>query len=235
MRLQNNNKSIDYISLRRELIKNGLIDITKLFSIDTVNLLSEEMNFLLEGHSRRNDFFSSHTEMTPRNMNTVGEKLIKKYGKHINNFYFSKETKYIISCVAGEIVSDLPWTGERYVVNALLKQNDTHGWHWDDYSYALVFIPESPQEQNGGLLECVPHTYWNKSNPNINKIVSEQVVGTYYFRPGSFYLMKSDTTLHRVTPILNGERRLSLAMSYCNESDLAKNIDHNTVTDLYDS
>ena len=224
----------NYSEFRHQLISSGLVDVTSLFSEEIVHNLTAEMQILMKQHARRNDFLSQHTDLTPRNLNTVSEKIITENGNFIPNFYFSERTKYKLSQIAGEIVHDLPWSGERYVLNQLLNQNDTHGWHWDDYAYALVFIAEAPEyPYEGGLLECVSHTYWQKDRPDINHLVNTRKVSRYYFKPGSFYFMRSDITLHRVTPIVSNSKRMSLAMSYCSESDLAKPIDHKTVVDLY--
>ncbi len=223
---------VDYPNLRNKLSYFGLVDISCLFSKSITEAIINEMHQLVKTHHRRNDFLSKHTE-TPRNLNTVSEAAITNNSIVIPKIYYSPEIKYMLSQIAGEIIHDLPWTGERYVLNQLSEQNDTHGWHWDDYSYALVFIAEAPEGDKGGLLECIPHTYWNRSNPQIYHLLETRKIAQYYFQPGSYYFMRSDTTLHRVTPITSNKKRMSLAMSYCSESDLEKPIDHKTVIDLY--
>lgn len=84
-----------------------------------------------------------------------------------------------------------------------------------------------------GLLECIPHTYCSRSNPDINHLLKTRKIAEYHFEPGTYYFMRSDTTLHSVTPVMSNKKRLSLAMSYYAESDFEKPIDHKTVINLY--
>ncbi len=214
------------------LKQKGMVDISKCFSNVIQQLLTNETLDLYEEKSMRRDFHSQHTD-TPRHMFTVGERAITESSQLIKNFYYSHQVLQLISDIAQEKIDHLPWTGERFVINALIQNNDTHGWHWDDYAYALVFIAKCPPRGFGGEVECVAHTHWNKENPNIRDILQLNPIQSHYFMPGSFYLMRSDTTLHRVTSIQSPHQRLSIAMSYCNQADLDKNIDHKTVIDLY--
>lgn len=210
----------------------GIADITSCFNQEIIRLLTNETRSIFEKKSKRKDFFSTHTN-TPRNMFTVSEADISDSSQIIKEFYYSDELKKFLSELAIEKINDLPWTGERYVINGLINNDDTHGWHWDDYAYALVFIAECPAKGAGGEVECVANTHWIKSNPNIQHIVNTRPVQSHYYEPGSFYFMKSDTTLHRVTRVSEPHQRLSIAMSYCNQADLEKDIDHLTVYDLY--
>jgi len=220
--------------LQGQLTEIGLADITTCFSITLRKSIAKEALRIFEKKAKRKDFFSAHTNKTPRNMFTVSESDITTESSLISNFYYSKNVQNLIQEIAGESISSLPWAGERFVINGLMNTNDTHGWHWDDYTYALVFIAESPLEESGGLLECISNTFWDKENPNIHHIIETNDIKSYYFPPLNFYFMKSDTTLHRVAPIYVSQRRLSIAMSYCNQADLCKQIDHKTVIDLYE-
>lgn len=217
---------------RTMLKQRGIVDISKCFSQVIQQLLTQETFDLYEEKSSRRDFQSQHTD-TPRHMFTVGEQVITENSQLIKNFYYSHHVLQLIGDIAQEKIDHLPWTGERFVINALIQNNDTHGWHWDDYAYALVFIADCPPREFGGEVECVAHSHWDRSNPNIPKVLQLNPIQSHFFTPGSFYLMRSDTTLHRVASIAAPYQRLSIAMSYCNQADLEKNIDHKTVIDLY--
>ncbi len=227
------NISKNEIAAHQERLKYcGITNITSCFDEDVQKKLKEEANSIFNMRSKRKDFISTHTH-TPRNMFTVSEVDITNTSRIIKEFYYSSDLLGLLSEMAMEKVNFLPWTGERYVINGLVNNKDTHGWHWDDYAYALVFIAECPPRGAGGEVECVSNTNWIKSNPNIRHIVNTRPVQSYYFEPGSFYFMKSDTTLHRVSNIDQPYQRLSIAMSYCNQADLSKDMDHLTVYDLY--
>lgn len=215
-----------------QLRYSGIVEITSCFTQGIIRTLSNETRSIFHIKSKRKDFLSAHTN-TPRNMSTVSECDITDTSKLIKNFYYSKELLKLLSEIASEKVDFLHWSGERYVINGLIHNDDTHGWHWDDYAYALVFIAETPESGAGGEVECIANTSWIKSNPDIQRIVSTRPSQLHHFQSGSFYFMKSDTTLHRVTKIAKSHKRLSLAMSYCNQADLQMKIDHSTVYDLY--
>jgi hypothetical protein len=46
------------------------------------------------------------------------------------------------------------------------------------------------------------------------------------------YLIRTDTTIHRVYPITRG-RRLIVNMSYASRNDLTKQISHETIDNLW--
>jgi hypothetical protein len=50
--------------------------------------------------------------------------------------------------------------------------------------------------------------------------------------PGELYLMRTDTTLHRVYPIRAG-RRLIVNMAYASRADLTKDVSHETMDTLW--
>lgn len=210
----------------------GMVNITHCFQDALIQPMTAEAFNVFYGKSKRKDFISQHTN-TPRAMFTVSEADIATNSQLITDFYYSKEVLALLSDIAQEEIDFLPWMGERFVINGLMNNDDTHGWHWDDYAYALVFIADCPPKHAGGELEFVPHTYWNKVEPNIPQILQTKRIQSQYFTPGTFYFMRSDTTLHRVAKIAHPYKRLSIAMSYCNQADLSKNMDHQTVIDLY--
>jgi hypothetical protein len=65
-----------------------------------------------------------------------------------------------------------PYEPEQFVITALDQDGDTHGWHWDDYSFALVWIIDCPPVAYGGFVQCVPHTEWDKNDPRLHKWLS---------------------------------------------------------------
>ncbi|MEU8435238.1 hypothetical protein AB0F18_20410 [Streptomyces sp. NPDC029216] len=90
-----------------------------------------------------------------------------------------------------------------------LGGGDTHGVHTDDYPYALVLFLEAPDTPaDGGLLQYVPHT-------SALDVLDNGPVHTRHHRAGDAYLLRSDTTAHRVSPLSRpGVRRTVLNFAY---------------------
>ncbi|MCW5588106.1 MAG: hypothetical protein KIT27_00450 [Legionellales bacterium] len=229
--LKHNNSEIE--DAIKQLREKSVVNITKFFEVDFINSLIKDTLCVYNKKLQRKDFLMKQTENTPRNMFSVPEKAIDEVSKIIPEFYNDSSVKQFLSTLAQEEVKTLPWAGERYVINGLSNSSDTHGWHWDDYSYALVFIAKSPSPDQGGAVECIRNTNWDRKNPRVHEIVNSNKSEIYHYDDGSFYLMKSDTTLHRVTPIVWSAVRIAIAMSWCSEADLLKDIDHETVYELY--
>jgi hypothetical protein len=222
-----------FANLKSDFVKFGIVNISSIFDGNFVAKLGKETLQLFYDKMQRKDFLMKYTENTPRNMFSVSERSIDELATLIPYFYYSKETARLISQIAEEPIDTLPWAGERYVINGLSQSNDTHGWHWDDYAYALIFIAKAPKQEQGGHVECVNNTCWNRENPNISSILAERKPTRHYFEDNSFYLMKSDTTLHRVAPLTESSLRVAIAMSWCNQADLIKELNHETVYELY--
>jgi len=221
-------------SAREDFEKFNVVDITSFFDDKFRDDLTVDTISTYRNKQSRKDFLMKQTENTPRNMFSVSEKNIEEESKIIPSFYASNEVSEFISKITSSKPMRLPWKGERYVINGLSEKKDTHGWHWDDYSFALVFIAKAPNREHGGSVECIRDTTWNRSKPDIKNILVTHKPKSYYYESGSFYLMKSDTTLHRVAPITSKTSRVAIAMSWCTKEDLLKDIDHETVYELYD-
>jgi hypothetical protein len=81
-------------------------------------------------------------------------------------------------------------------------------------------------------LEFVPDTVWNKQQPDIARIVRTRAVRTVALVAGDVYLMRSNTTLHRVAPVRVG-RRTVLNMAFASVADPATVTSHETVDRLW--
>lgn len=212
--------------------KHGCVNITKLIDFISFTKLSEETFFLLR-HKKRRSFSMEETSFTPRIMHNVKQPIIKKYGDYIPEIYQSPSLKNLIYKIGGEKIYDLPWEEEKYLINCMSEPGDTHGWHWDDYSYAIIFIIKAPKCENGGLVQCVPNTKWENTSDIVNRTLCENKVNTYFFSDREAYLLKSNTTMHRVTALVKKDFRLIINMSWANSEDLKKNMDHTTMSKLY--
>ena len=115
--------------------------------------------------------------------------------------YHDPELLSILTKIAGEDVHLCPYDFEKMVITSLQHNGDSHGWHWDDYSFAMIWVLRAPEKEQGGVVQCVPNTRWDRKNPSIISQFLTQPIRTYYFPEGSVYLMRSNTTLHRVYPL----------------------------------
>jgi hypothetical protein len=228
--LISNSKLLDEIKIT--LMTQGITEITQCFNKNLINQLIYETLNLFKTRKQRKDIIMQQTENTPRNMFSVGQSVIHNSSKLIPFFYCHSGLLEFLSNIVQEEVMLLPWESERYVINGLSGLGDVHGWHWDDYSYALVLIAKATDKESGGQLECIPFT--SSASGTIDMVLSNNKPNIYSYSSGCVYLMKSNSTLHRVSPIIKKDAlRVSLVMTFCNSSDCLKQIDHETIYNLY--
>ena len=173
------------------------------------------------------------TDGTPRKMTTVGQPIIKTEGPLIHAFYFAPILLELLGEVVGERLYTCPYPGEHYVISRLDKTGDTHGWHWDDYTYGIILVLEAPHYTEGGFVQAVPHTSWDKENPDVYGALISSSVRSYALEPGDGYIVKTDTTMHRVHPIRGENRRTIINMTLANAGDLEREMTHETNDALF--
>ncbi|YCK35283.1 HalD/BesD family halogenase [Actinomadura sp. ATCC 39365] len=195
-------------------------------------LVAREALALVDEVGVRRDVSFKETGHTPRRMRNVTRHEIGERGTVIPRLYESQELRDLLGAIAGERVLPCPYLPEQFVITVLERNGDTHGWHWDDYSYALVWVIECPPLEEGGFVQCVPGTTWNKENPQINRALVDNPIYSMELMPGDLYLMRTDTTLHRVHEIRSG-RRTIINMAYASAADADKDITHETMDSLW--
>jgi hypothetical protein len=219
---------------RRHLRYFGYVKVPFIVPDAVKQAIAEEVLRLIEQAGIRRDLRFAETDNTPRRMRNVRNDAITTHGQVIPAVYQSPDLLETLSNVAGEDVLVCPYEPERYLITCLERTGDTHGWHWDDYSVALVWVIECPPVELGGFVQCVPDTSWDKSNPQVYRAIVSGPTYSVELRPGDLYMMRTDTTLHRVHPIEDG-RRIILNMGYASRTDLAKSISHETMDSLWAS
>lgn len=191
--------------------------------------VAEEVKAVIEAAGVRRDLEIAQTDHSPRRMRNVGQADVVEFSTFIPQLYATEPVLQAMSAVAGEPVHPCPWEPEQYIITCLEKNGDTHGWHWDDYTYALVWVVEAPPVSHGGFVQCVPGTRWNKENPEVNRYLVSRPIYSLELFPGDIYLMKTNTTMHRVHPVKGGRRQI-INMSYASTSDLSLQVDHETMS-----
>ena len=190
--------------------------------------LQEEACRLIDEHGVARNFDLAITDNTPRHMTTVGQPVIRDNGPFVHALYFAPSLQVFLSQLVDEELTTCPYAGEHYVISRLGKSGDTHGWHWDDYSYGFVIILEAPPYQEGGFVQAVPHTSWDKQNPDVYGALLKSEVRSYALEPGDAYMVKTNTTMHRVHPIRGESRRTIVNMTWACPSDLTRPMTHET-------
>lgn len=217
---------------RRSMREKGFARVPWLVADAVKTAVAAQVVRLLDQHSRRRDLACPETSGTPRRMRNVAQRHIARSCPMIAELYQRCDLLDAVSAVAGEPVFECPYEPERFVITCLERGGDTHGWHWDDYRYALVWLIESAPTGAGGLVQAVPATRWDKHDPRVEQFVERGPVHTLELAAGDLYLMRTDTTLHRVTPLSSG-RRVILNMAYASRADLATPITHETMDALW--
>ncbi len=228
----------DYLLVLPERFKNeGLAMMNDMLPQPLIAAMSAEAKYLLSENAKRRDITIKATGNTPRNFNVVNRDSISEKGKIIPAFFKSEVILNFLTFLNNnEPVHRIPYTPEEFIINNQQKTGDTHGWHWDDYTFALIWVIEAPKEGEGAIVEYIPNTVWDKENPEtgLKAVLENREIQNIYVPQDHCYFMKAGTTLHRVTPLENDSRRTVVVFSYASEEDLIKNISHETLGEIYE-
>lgn len=194
-------------SLRRRFSADNYVALPGLISPAGLTALGGEAR-RLETDAVRRDFRMPCMAESPRHMTTLGGHRIAHASPLITRLYEDRELMRLLSSLLGESVVAVHDPVERHVLNVLHRPGDTHGAHTDDYPLALVlFLEAPPHPDDGGLLEFHPGSDLAALDaPGARRV---------HHRPGDGYLLRSDRTAHRVTPLGRpGLRRTVLNFAY---------------------
>jgi hypothetical protein len=206
------------------LARNGFLMLRDVVPDSIRAAVREEVLQLLDRHAERRDLRLATTDNTPRRMSVVPSEWVAQNGDLIRAIYHSAALRDVLQQVTRESLQDCPSKDEEFLITRQERMGDTHGWHWGDFSYALIWIIETPPIACGGMLQCVPHTRWNKDDAQIHEHLCENMIATYGFRTGDIYLLRTDTTLHRTVPLNKDTTRIILNMTWAAERDLRKRL-----------
>jgi hypothetical protein len=217
---------------RRDFAYLGYAKIGFLVPPDVKALVAGDVERLFEVHGTRRDLRFKETGYTPRRMRNIRRDEVFQDSDLIPRVYRSEALRDLVASVVAEPVHLCPYEPEQCVITRLESSGDTHGWHWDDYSFALVWVIDCPPVESGGFVQCVPRSTWDKDNPQINRQFVSGPIYSLELAPGDLYVMRTDTTLHRVYPIQQGQRTI-VNMGYASGADLDKPLTHETMDALW--
>lgn len=217
---------------RIELANFGFARISFIAPDDVIDALGRDVRDLIDEVGTRRELRFKSTGDTPRRMRNARRDQIAAASRLIPAIYGSAALKAMLTQIAGESVLTCPYEPEQYVVTRLEYSGDTHGWHWDDYSFALVWIIDCPPADYGGFVQCVPGTTWDKHDPGIGRALISGPTYSFELAPGDVYLMRASTTMHRVYPIASGVRTI-INMAFASATDRERQITHETMDGLW--
>jgi hypothetical protein len=148
---------------------NGFAKVGFLAPSSVTGAVRREAELLVTAPGARRDLRFAETGHTARRMRNVRRREIHQHGRVIPALYGQAVLRHALEPIVGEEVLPCPYEPEQYVITELTAQGDTHGWHWDDYSFALVWVLESPPAEDGGFVQFVPNTVWDKTNPRLHR------------------------------------------------------------------
>lgn len=202
----------------------GIATVTDLIRKSVRDDVRREAELLLSEFAERRDLRLATTDYTRRSMSVVPSEVVASQGRLIPALYRDERLTRNLEAIAGESLHPCPKDDEEFLISRHEKAGDTHGWHWGDFSFALIWVLVAPDIDVGGLLQCVPHTDWDKSSPQIHRYLRDNPINTYYFASGDVYFLRTDTTLHRTIPFRSDATRIMLNMTWASTKDLNKSL-----------
>ncbi|MFI2238650.1 HalD/BesD family halogenase [Streptomyces chrestomyceticus] len=195
-------------ALASRFTTDGYLPLPGLLSASLLAGLRAELQRLTALAVRR-DFTMACMNNSPRHLTVVGGHAIAQHSALIPALYQDPGLIAFLARLTGLEVTALHEPVERHVLNVLHQPGDTHGAHTDDYPLALVLFLHAPADEgDGGLLEYTPHI------SVLDGLGAGSALRAHH-RSGDAYLLRSDTTAHRVTPLRRaGLRRAVLNMAY---------------------
>jgi hypothetical protein len=223
--------------LKESFKRNQVVKLGQLVPETISASLQEEAHYLLKHFGKRRNLTLAATGGTPRSYTSVERDNIHRYGGSIRRLFESEAVRKYLGGIVGEDVFRVPYAPEEYIINSQNQSGDTHGWHFDDYTYALIWLVDAPGPFDGGRVEFVNFTEWDKAAPReqLVSLLSERTVQSLHVPAGSCYIMKARYALHRVAPILNDAKRTVIVFTFASKADLDDDtISHETMEQIYE-
>jgi hypothetical protein len=215
--------------LRAQFVRTGFADLTALIPAAWRERASAEAIAALDAHGARRDLRIPVTGDSPRRYRIVGRDRLASAAPSAAALYRSDALLALVGAVAGEAVVPVPYAAEELIATRLEFAGDTHGWHWDDYGYALIWVLQAPAPGGGGELEYVTGVPWCKTQPRVDAILAAREPQRTRVAAGTVYLLRTDTTLHRITPLARDGRRDALCFSYASAADAGRTASHESL------
>lgn len=225
------------LDIREQFARSGYVKLPSFLSPAALTLFRSEMEELEQIAIRRQ--FEMPGYETPRSLSVLGGTTIRTKSPLLYSMYHHSALRGTIESIIGRPVFTCTHPEEFIVANFLHNSGDTHGWHLDDPSYALIIFAEAPSEDGGGVVEFIAN--WpdlcrrkgHKPNENVAELVSwadeNGLIDRHTHKAGDAYLLRADLNLHRVTPLKKeGERRAAVNLAF----QVSADVDYGITADL---
>jgi S-adenosylmethionine decarboxylase len=144
-------------------------------------------------------------------------------GPVIRAAYLDPVQRALLEVIAGEQLHDGPPAEMLAIIRRGSGSGDDRdrdgcdGWRLGELSYALLWVLAAPPCAEGGLLQCAPHA--RRGEP-VFEHLARQPAASYPLVAGHAYLLRTDTTLHRLAPLVGGAAQVIVRMAYAANRDL---------------
>ncbi|MGB4074128.1 HalD/BesD family halogenase [Pseudomonas sp.] len=223
----------DTDSLGNQLSQHGVVHLSGFLPRLLKQELTEEADELLSSHGRRVDVRIQSTGNTPRKYVSVSRNNVFEHAPLISQLYSDSGLIQFLAKLARSAVITCPYEPEQIVVNKMNEDGDTHGWHWDDYSYSLVLVLEAPERQNGAQVEYVDGTSWDKASAQVQHYLDTKTIQSLELASGSAYVLLGKRVMHRVSPLKGTDTRKIICFSYATEEERYTAVEHGSMEDIY--
>lgn len=224
---------------RGAMAREDIAIVPDFFDPDIFEALREEVRALLDEACRRD--FVMGTYETPRAMSVVGGQTILRVSPRLAALYVSFPMIEFLSTIVGRRLNLSAQIDAFMTINHLQRPEDTQGWHLDDGSHAVIFAFDTPGLGKGGELEYIKdwpeleHGYRATGLTALPDMIDAAARSGLLRRvslpDNAMYILKSDTSLHRVAPLSKDARpRTVIAAGF--ETDRVAAYSH-TGADLY--
>lgn len=218
---------------RRTFARRKIVRLGRLFRPDVARDARSEADRLMRTAGRRRELVIPSTGHSPRRYSNVSRDAVVRDAGILAALYDDPDLRALIADVAGEPrIFTVPYPPEEIVLARMERAGDSHGWHWDDYAFSLVWVLEAPDPLDGGAIEYVCDTVWNKADPQIEAYLARDVSRMHLARDEA-YLIDGTVVMHRVAPLLRDARRTIVCYSYARADDLTRVVTHETLEALY--
>lgn len=221
--------------LQREYAPEGYLKIDDFAPPEVWAAVADEVEQLLATAAHRRDLTVASTGNSPRRYDAIARDDIIDRSALIPSLYRSPTLLRFLAGITGEEkIIHVPHEPEEVLITRMAEPGDSHGWHWDDYPFAMIWLIDAPPAEDGATVEFIPHTTWEKENPRIDEHLTEHEIRRHNPATGSIYLLRADTALHRVSPLTReGAVRTVLVFSFATPADLEREVSHESMEDVY--
>jgi len=219
--------------LRRSYSETDFVEIPAFLPDVLFDMARVELEEVFDRNARRRDLTIAQSGNTPRKYSNVDREALIAGSRLVPAVFRSPALYSFLEQIVGEHVHPIPYLPEEFIAARLHQAGDVHGWHWDDYTWALVWIFKIPDVEIGGSVEYVKDAPWDATNPRIAELVAQGPVELRHPSIGSAYLLRAGTALHRVTPLRADAERMIVCYSFATTEDLSRPVDHSSMEALY--